>query len=56
MYNDFDSDAGQWSYLREDLPKNNTYDFNYSGETECVCCGEIDNDFEDESSLRLSYC
>ena len=56
MYNDFDSDAGQWSYLREDLPKNNTYDFNYSGETECVCCGEIDNDFDDESCLTCDKC
>lgn len=56
MYNDFESDAGQWSYLREDLPHNDKYYICYSGETECVCCGEVNHYFDCEGSLVCDEC
>ena len=56
MYNDFESDAGQWSYLREDLPHNDRYYICYSGETECVCCGEVDHYFDGEGCLVCDEC
>ena len=56
MYNDFESDAGQWSYLREDLPHNDKYYICYSGETECVCCGEVNHYFDCEGCLVCDEC
>lgn len=56
MYNDFESDAGQWSYLREDAAEDQTYYIQYSGETECVCCGETGRYFDGEGTLVCDEC
>ena len=39
MYNDIENSNGLFCYLNPNLGER--YDFNYSGETECMCCGEV---------------
>lgn len=56
MYNDFDSDAGQWSYLREDLRNGGTIWITYSGETECMCCGSSNGYYDGEGALVCDNC
>lgn len=56
MYNDFDSDAGQWSYLSEELPTGDRLWINYSGETECMCCGRSDGYYDGEGALVCDTC
>lgn len=48
MYNDF-SDRDHFGYFMEDLE--GYFHINYSGPSECMCCGLEDPDFEDESYL-----
>lgn len=56
MYNDFDSDAGQWSYLSENYPADNGHWINYSGESMCMCCGETNGYYDGEGSLVCEDC
>lgn len=53
MYNDFYSE--HMLTIAKDL-ESQRIDFVYSGESECMCCGNIDEDFEDESSLMCECC
>lgn len=54
MYNDFDSDAGQWSYLGEGFRDGEW--INYSGESICMCCGETNRYFDGEGALVCEDC
>ena len=56
MYNDFDSDAGQWSYLSENYPAGDYHWINYSGESVCVCCGRSDAYFDGEGDITCTDC
>jgi hypothetical protein len=56
MYNDFAS--SQYAYLNEHFgedEENWAWHFSYSGPSECMLCGEIDCDFENEGSL-VGFC
>lgn len=54
MYNDFDSDAGQWSYLGEAFQSGEW--INYSGESMCMCCGRTDGYYDGEGALVCDTC
>ena len=53
MYNDF-SDH-QFAYFNVQLDNKIVY-LDYSGESECMCCGDIDCDFEGEGCLVGTCC
>lgn len=60
MYNDFSSH--QFAYFNVNLGDNEDTDYretvylDYSGESECMCCGDIDCDFEGEGCLVGTCC
>ena len=45
MYNDTENSNGLFCYLNPNLGER--YEFNYSGATECMCCGEEFNAYEE---------
>lgn len=64
MYNDFGC-SNHWAYISNDIHKSSlikrTYStdilvIDYSGKSECMFCGDIYPDFEDESDLACVNC
>lgn len=53
MYNDFSDN--QFAYISKKLSEG-TYEFCYSGESECMCCGETFCEFDHEGSLLGDCC
>ena len=56
MYNDFYSDYTYQAILSNNALVDECVRINYSGESECVICGEIDNDFNDTDELFCVCC
>lgn len=54
MYNDFGSECGQIAYIGKDIE--GKYSFCYSGPSECMCCGSIEGEFDEESALCCDEC
>ena len=60
MYNDFESVSESQIAIAKGLTPN-TYWLNYSGEANCMCCGDLhdfyyDEDSDNESVLTCDYC
>ena len=59
MYSDFGSRNGEHTHLLAEgteLWSEATYYFNYSGLSQCMCCGSVDDGFEHEGSLNCYGC
>lgn len=57
MYNDFGSLNYHLCYPATHLAEtSNSYMLNYSGEEECMCCGSLDEDFDNEGALSCMAC
>lgn len=55
MYNDFSN--SQFAYLNEAFGEDGeTFYLDYSGDSECMLCGEINGDFESEGCLTGTCC
>lgn len=54
MYNDFGSLDYHLCYPATHLT--GSYELNYSGEEECMCCGSLHEDFENEGALSCVAC
>lgn len=60
MYNDFESVSESQIAIAKGLTPD-TYWLNYSGEANCMCCGDLhdfyyDEDYDNESILTCDYC
>ena len=58
MYNDFGSGHANFVYFTTDreLYNGGTYNFNYSGPSECMSCGDTGERFASEQNLSCDYC
>lgn len=54
MYNDFENSNGLFCFIGKDAP-NRIY-FNYSGEAECMCCGDTFEAYGEEVRLLCYTC
>lgn len=56
MYNDFYEGNDYHSIFVKGLKTDKRLYINYSGESECVCCGEVDRSFNSEGDLCCDSC
>ena len=56
MYNDFYSDYTYQAILSDDALRDGCVSINYSGESECVICGEDEANFDDTNLLFCNAC
>lgn len=56
MYNDFCYENGYISYFSPHYSEMKNYVYDYSGRSECICCGDEEENFEGESCLVCSTC
>lgn len=55
MYNDFEANCQQWSYIAEEL-SGGTHYINYSGQCECMACGAATGNFDGEGRVVCEDC
>lgn len=56
MYNDFDSLHHHQVYINSRIKENKSYAIHYSGKSECMICGQINDNFSGEGRLVCNDC